>query len=754
MKNVMTILLLVLFLASAAIADIGPPQTFMVDYAPEDAVVLEVGQVCLIQVYATMLAPYIDYVYGFEDAGYIGNLFLLQTLPDAGPGAVVTPCSQPPGDYCFELTVMNPVNVGYHFEFLFEALSPGQTILTLYDSTWSEVLGLLYIEVFEPVTPPEPGPMTTAFTYQGRLVDSNNVADGEYDMQFKLFDLNSTDPNFCTQQGSTIDINELDVIDGYFTVELDFGIEVFIDEERWLEIGIRPGELSDPCEYTILSPRQELTPTPFSLYAKSAGSIAGGITGGGTANYISKFTGSRSIGNSTIYQSGSNVGIGTTSPEARLDVANPSSGPAVRVGRMTNNPSIAARSDAAGGWLVMDSTGEGNVGLNFYNDSDVVLVMGGGNVGIGTYPPAAKLHVYEPISGNYAYLGSSSYGVYGLHGTSGNYGYIGSSGYGAYAKHNSSGNYGYIGSSGCGAYAEHNSSGNYGYLGSSSYGVRGYSSSDTGVYGSSSSGNGVKGESTSSEGVYGRSTSSYGVRGYSSSGTGVYGSGSDNGVHGYSLSGHGVDGFSNMGYGVYGSYGIGNNYGCLGSSNYGVYGTSTDGWGVRGNNSNGNFGYLGGSLVGAYGKHESSGNSGYLGGSSNGVYGSSTSGYAGYFSGNVYVTNNVSALSYTDRTPYPKDLATAYQAVMSMERLPDGQYQENNKENQLDHSKLSNFVRSENGNRNLSATVSALNEVVKDLIKKVEAQQQLIESQNTQIQQMGKMLQTNNNIKSLSQGGR
>jgi hypothetical protein len=99
------------------------------------------------------------------------------------------------------------------------------------------------------------------------------------------------------------------------------------------------------------------------------------------------------------------------------------------------------------------------------------------------------------------------------------------------------------------------------------------------------------------------------------------------------------------------------------------------------------------------------------------VRGGSTSGYAGYFSGNVYVTANVSALSYTDRTPYPKDLATAYQAVMSMERLPDGQYDENDKENQLDHSKLSDFIRSKDGNRDLSATVSCQNEVIKDLIR-------------------------------------
>jgi septal ring factor EnvC (AmiA/AmiB activator) len=88
--------------------------------------------------------------------------------------------------------------------------------------------------------------------------------------------------------------------------------------------------------------------------------------------------------------------------------------------------------------------------------------------------------------------------------------------------------------------------------------------------------------------------------------------------------------------------------------------------------------------------------------------------------GNAYFSGNVSALSITDRTPYPKDLETAYKAVLSMSRLPDGEYDENNKENQLDHSTLHPFVKSSDGeHRDLSATVSAQNEVIKDLVKQI-----------------------------------
>lgn len=104
-------------------------------------------------------------------------------------------------------------------------------------------------------------PMGTAFTYQGRLVEDNNAPTGTYDFEFKLFD----DPCTGMQQGSTIEVTDLDVIDGYFTLELDFGANIFTGTGRWLEIGIRPGGSSGSL--TILSPRQEITPAPYALYA-------------------------------------------------------------------------------------------------------------------------------------------------------------------------------------------------------------------------------------------------------------------------------------------------------------------------------------------------------------------------------------------------------------------------------------------------------------------------------------------------------
>ncbi|MFA5961227.1 MAG: hypothetical protein WC848_00920 [Parcubacteria group bacterium] len=90
-----------------------------------------------------------------------------------------------------------------------------------------------------------------------------------------------------------------------------------------------------------------------------------------------------------------------------------------------------------------------------------------------------------------------------------------------------------------------------------------------------------------------------------------------------------------------------------------------------------------------------------------------------YVVGDIYTTANLSALTITDRTAYPKTLDQAYEAVLSMQRLPDGEYDENDSTNQLDHSKLSDFILASNGERDLSASVSSINEVTKYLLGQI-----------------------------------
>jgi len=158
--------------------------------------------------------------------------------------------------------------------------------------------------------------MSTSFIYQGRLIDDNEVAEGLYDFEFKLY--NSSGAG--SQRGSTVTREQIDVIDGYFTAELDFGSGIFDGNDRWLEIGVRPGELSEPNLYTTLSPRQKITPAPYAVYAKTAGGTPLGISGIGSADYIPKFTDADTLADSIICENIGRIGIGITAPDSKLEV--------------------------------------------------------------------------------------------------------------------------------------------------------------------------------------------------------------------------------------------------------------------------------------------------------------------------------------------------------------------------------------------------------------------------------------------------
>jgi hypothetical protein len=114
----------------------------------------------------------------------------------------------------------------------------------------------------------------TAFTYQGHLTDADGPVNGSCDMSFKLYDALSGGD----QVGSTAAVDGVEVREGYFGVELDFGASAFGGDARWLEVAVDCGNGS-----ATLSPRQALTPAPYALYAPAAASVpwsgVGGVPG-------------------------------------------------------------------------------------------------------------------------------------------------------------------------------------------------------------------------------------------------------------------------------------------------------------------------------------------------------------------------------------------------------------------------------------------------------------------------------------------
>lgn len=109
----------------------------------------------------------------------------------------------------------------------------------------------------------------TAFTYQGQVMSSNSPAHGTYDMTFKLWNASSGG----SQVGSTITASGTVITNGLFTVILDFGSQ-YNGTSYWLELGVRT---NGAASFATLSPRQQLTPTPYAIFAE--GGSAAGLTG-------------------------------------------------------------------------------------------------------------------------------------------------------------------------------------------------------------------------------------------------------------------------------------------------------------------------------------------------------------------------------------------------------------------------------------------------------------------------------------------
>ena len=101
----------------------------------------------------------------------------------------------------------------------------------------------------------------TAFTYQGRLTSEGSDVNQSCDFQFSLYDAISNG----SQVGSTLTKSSVSVSDGRFNTSLDFGSSAFTGSAGFLEIAVRCPASSG--SYTTLSPRQELTPTPYAITA-------------------------------------------------------------------------------------------------------------------------------------------------------------------------------------------------------------------------------------------------------------------------------------------------------------------------------------------------------------------------------------------------------------------------------------------------------------------------------------------------------
>ncbi|MBL8764808.1 MAG: hypothetical protein JNM07_11115 [Phycisphaerae bacterium] len=214
--------------------------------------------------------------------------------------------------------------------------------------------------------------LSQGITYQGRLTDGGASPTAQYDLQFRVFDALVAG----AQQGPTLFFNNQQVVNGLFTVNLDFG-DIFDGDERFLQIEVRP--FNSGGAFTILNPRQRLSAAPYALGLRLpyttdrnlAGSGLFDISNAGTARVgLFSKTSTASFNSALRVESADNfpalyaIGQGTTSAGALRAETNSSS--TARAGQFFNlnssNANAALYANTLGTGPAMHADGRLQVG--------------------------------------------------------------------------------------------------------------------------------------------------------------------------------------------------------------------------------------------------------------------------------------------------------------------------------------------------------------------------------------------------------
>ena len=218
-------------------------------------------------------------------------------------------------------------------------------------------------------------PLGSSFTYQGQLTEAGRPLNDTADFSFSLWDA-ATGGN---RLGSPIVYSGITVVNGLFSVNVDFGVGAFNGDARWVQVEVRSPAGSG--SYVPLIPRQRLSPVPYALALSDLRTIPNSTS----PNILAGWRGNGilpSVVGGTLSGGGSPLGGGIPRPNSVTDDYGTVSGGSGNIAGNNDGDATNAANATVGGGYANEARGSvSTVGGGWYNRAtgERATISGGWN---------------------------------------------------------------------------------------------------------------------------------------------------------------------------------------------------------------------------------------------------------------------------------------------------------------------------------------------------------------------------------------